>query len=46
MFFSVLDCKVEKIGFEKVWFRTKKKKKKFKFYIVCNDTQNVINKFY
>ena len=46
MFFNVLDCKVEKNWVWESLFRTKKKKKNFKFYIVCNDTKNVINKFY
>ena len=43
MFLGVLDCKVAKIGFEKVY---KTKKISSKFYILFNDIQNFINKFY
>ena len=43
MFLGVLDCKVAKIGFEKVY---KTKKISSKFYILFNDIQNVTNNFY
>ena len=43
-FFGVFDCTVDTIGFEKVLLKLKKII--FKFYILFNNTQNVINNFY
>ena len=43
-FFGVFDCTVDTIGFEKVFLKLKKII--FKFYILFNDTQNVLNNFY
>ena len=41
MFLGVFDCVVEKIGFEKVWFKTKRIISKL--YILFNDIKNIKN---
>ena len=46
-FLSVFDFMVEKIGFEKVCLKESLSKRIIsKFYILFNDTQNIIKKFY
>ena len=46
-FLGVFDFMVEKIGFEKVCLKESLSKRIIsKFYILFNDTQNIIKKFY